>query len=300
MALRGGLMTVSVTKVDRGFWARGVRAEGTRRAGMVATVFALGFSVVPWFGSPAALASEPCLRGKSLTVTLNGVPRRDTLSVTTGGEIRLAELDLPNPAIAPDPGIGDLQREVKTWLEALVGGTPSAAFYPIRQDADRFGRLEGHLVLKSPSRTPWLQAALVEKGYARVVPESGRKDCLDKLLDLEAKARDQRLGLWRMPSYAARSASQAPQFLYSYQLVKDRISGVETGDGRPRLELVPGAKKGLTLVLYADAVREIEERTGRPLETLKGRSIQVRGWIEEGREGMEMAVEHSAQLRLLF
>ncbi|MEM1140421.1 MAG: thermonuclease family protein [Pseudomonadota bacterium] len=247
---------------------------------------------------PAPARAEACLRGGSVDIALAGLKRRDTLTVASGGTIRLADLDLPNMAMAPDPGVAELEREASNWLVFLASGKPAAKFYPIRQDPDHHGRLPGHVLLAQAGSAgePWLQAALVEKGYARVVPESGRQDCLTKLLALERGARSRGAGLWQFPSYAVKSAAQVSQFLYSYQITRDRL--VKTRVEGKRVIYTLGARRGPAFdVDVPEKIAEALAAKAQPASDA-GRLLEVRGWIDEGEERPVIKVEHPAQIEL--
>ena len=85
---------------------------------------------------------------------------------------------------------------------------------------------------------PWLQAALVDAGSARVAPLPGETACVRDLLAREAVARAKRVGLWANPTYAVQQARHTRSLSAAHRHVSDRRRlGVGYGASRSEVFL---------------------------------------------------------------
>ncbi|MDE1148670.1 MAG: thermonuclease family protein [Azospirillaceae bacterium] len=229
---------------------------------------------------------------RGLTPAGNGVVMAvlsgDTLTLRDGRVVRLAGILAPRRAQTGRQADGEgthaawpLAPESRAALEALVlnrtvglmlGGT----------DHDRYGRVLAHLVIRDgQGRRPlWVQDALLRQGWAELAPHPDAPKGLAPLRRAETYARDHGLGLWADPFYAVRDPDTAAQSEGRYAVVSGRV--LDAADARDRVYLNFGANRRTDFTVEIDRrdMAAFRARQLSPLD-LKGRMVEVRGWVEE-------------------
>jgi endonuclease YncB( thermonuclease family) len=219
----------------------------------------------------AVLAAEPpsppTERG-----TVETVADGATFTLTDGRTIRLAALDVPRRDERSDHRNAAAAAARET-LEALIGGG-TVALAPVGPGPDRYGRILAHV---ADARGGWVQAALVERGLARVALFDDTVG-LQALLDFEAQARAARRGLWALPEFRIIGASEAARHQDSFQLVEGRVLAVERKAGRTFLNFGEDWRSDFTVAIDARLRRQMAAR-GLDPASLQGKMVRVRGWI---------------------
>jgi micrococcal nuclease len=126
------------------------------------------------------------------------------------------------------------------------------------------------------------QAAIIERGFARVrwVPEESQ--CFQSLLAAEGFAREGRRGIWANPEYLPRNAND-PSLLERnglYELVEGRIVSVGHGTRMIFLDFGRSYRRDFT-VMVSPAVAQRLVAAGLPPDGFANRWVRVRGVIEE-------------------
>jgi len=183
------------------------------------------------------------------------------------GPVRLAGLRLPEEGLERD---ADLLR-ARNGAEARVR--------PLGEP-DRWGRRPVRLAFD-----PGLDfgETLVEEGLAIVDPGPGETLCQPELLAFEATARERGLGVWAGDGYKPISAGDAARLagrIGRFALVEGRVHSV--GERRQRTYLNFGTEwaSDFTLIVPKPAWAALAAR-GLTAATLRGRTIRVRGILEE-------------------
>ena len=150
-------------------------------------------AMCPWADAYAASIPDcagqvEIARAHVMRVENNGVlVLRDGRAVTLEG-IRLPEQD-------------SQRAQALAALRTLVAdGTVTFTATPPKEDRYDRVRAQGF------AADAWLQAALLEKGLARVAISPDRNECAPDLYDAETHARDRHAGLWAISSNAPRQA----------------------------------------------------------------------------------------------
>jgi endonuclease YncB( thermonuclease family) len=131
-----------------------------------------------------------------------------------GRTVRLAGLDLPNPAQAAPPAGTAL-------VLKRLGTAPQT---------DRYGRLVAHVFISENNTERWFQADTVRRGLARV----GDPACARALLAEEQAARAAKLGLWAEPVYVINKAEDHAEVLKQrgrFALVEGTVLSVRESGG---------------------------------------------------------------------
>lgn len=191
------------------------------------------------------------------------------LTTADGAEIILAGIALPAVAGDAPPGLGDL----------LAGDAAASLRLLPTAPPDRYGRRIG-LVLGPDGDL--LQARLVGSGAAIVRPDTIAEACARALLALEAEARDTRSGLWRDSKIVSKATDKSSLLGRNglYALIEGRIVSVGYGSRMVFLDFGRSFRTDFTVMVAESLVSRLRE-AGFPVESLEGRTVRVRGIIEE-------------------
>lgn len=212
----------------------------------------------------------------------------DALRGVSTLDVRLAELDAPDPARSRDA------------LTALTQGRAVRLSYA-GQPRDRYQRALAQVhVIGEDGRETWLQARLVEIGAARVLSHADNHAAARDLLVLEGHARAAGRGLWSDPAHAVRDThpDALAQDIGSVQVVEGRvIEATQLRSGRIYLNFGADYRTDFTVMIEADHAPDFEA-AGLTPEALETRRIRVRGWIEE-ENGPMIRVDHPERIEVL-
>lgn len=194
-----------------------------------------------------------------------------SLRLTDGRVFRLVQIVAPLP-IDNDPAAAALAR---TSLHEIAAGK-SATLYLASDAPDRYGRLAAAAVLIEGKH--WLEAALLERGMARMFP-SGNDQCMTALLAFERKARDARRGIWSDPRFRIFQAEELEPLLAAsgrFAVVEGTIRRIGRGRGRLYLDFGRRFTEDFTIIV-PDSLRKRLEAAGADPKNWRGKRIRVRG-----------------------
>lgn len=254
-------------------------------------------------------APLPCALEPGPTRAVASVIDGDSVRLDDGVELRLLGVlaprarDVGAPASAPWPPAADARQA----LEALVAGRSVALAFGTSR-TDRYGRVLAHLFVDVAGQQTWVQGSLAGQGRVRAHALPVNPDpCHAALIALERRARAAGLGLWSHAAYQVRPAdrpSELARYRNSFQLVRGRIERTRMTRGLAILEFASSEKapapegRSQWGAFRVHWWRSAMERLKLPkIETLAGRNVLVRGWIEEHR-GPEIALVAAGQLEL--
>ncbi|WP_245279905.1 thermonuclease family protein [Hyphomicrobium sp. 99] len=162
---------------------------------------------------------------------------------------------------------------------------------------DRYGRTLAHVFLADRGRQDWVQGTLLANGYARAYGLSESFVCARELLAHEAEAQRKRLGLWSNGIYRTIPADHAGE-LMKQRGKYVRVTGTVVSVGRT---------KGATYLNFSndwqtDFTARIDKKVlaanpafDRSLDSLTGKTVVLRGWIER-RNGPLIDIADPSQL----
>jgi endonuclease YncB( thermonuclease family) len=189
------------------------------------------------------------------------------IALEDGRTVRLAGLDLPEPAKAAPPA-----------GTALVLKTIGTA-----RETDRYGRLNAHVFIDENGTERWFQAEVVRRGEARVSVRVGDMACARALLAEEQIARTAKLGLWTDPYYVMNKAEDPAEVLKSrgrFALVEGRVESVRESGGTIYVNFGRRWSEDFTVTIAKRNERAFSAAGLEP-KKLSGRRVRIRGWIEE-------------------
>ena len=229
------------------------------------------------FGGASA-DETACVPGPGSAVPVAAVHDGRTLRLADGTHLRLAGIEVGLP--------GEAHPREHAAREALAGLVGGRELTLRRLGTDRYGRTLAYAFLPAaePNQPPvWIQHALVTQGHARVAARAGNSACAAKLLQAEAAARTARLGLWGEPAYLVRRAESPAEISAErgrFALVEGKVVSVRESGGTIYVNFGRRWSEDFTVT-----VPKRNERTftaaGFDLKALTGRSVRVRGHVEE-------------------
>lgn len=211
------------------------------------------------------------------TAEVVAVPTGDLLILVDGRTVRLAGIEAPKRVDGREgPEVRPLSDAARAALaDRVLGRAVGLAFAD--PPVDRWGRLRAHAVLAGEAG--WVQATLVEAGFARVAADPGSAAAARRLLALEAAARVARRGIWAEPFYAPRRPIETPGYVDTFQIVEGVVREASVArTGRVYLNFGEDWRTDFTVSVDREA-RSAFAAAGIDPAALAGRAIRVRGWI---------------------
>ena len=211
------------------------------------------------------------------TAEVVAVPAGDLLILSDGRTVRLAGIEAPKRVTGREgPEVRPLSDAARAALADRVLGR-AVGLALADPPVDRWGRLRAHAVVADGRR--WVQAALVEAGFARVAADPGSAAAARRLLALEAAARAARRGIWAEPFYALRRPIETPGYVDTFQIVEGEVREVSVArSGRIYLNFGADWRTDFTVAVDRQA-RPAFAGAGIDPAALAGRPVRVRGWI---------------------
>lgn len=243
----------------------------------------------------AATACDGLADGPAGTVV--AVLDGNTVRLDSGIVVALAGSRAPLPAGRQAPA-EPLAEAARTTLAGLVLGKPVRLGLDA-EETDRYGRMEAQLFIDGPAGG-WVEAELVGRGMARVVPSATNRRCLGELLPVEAAARAAGLGIWADPYYSVRDGGD-PAALEGrtgqYEIIEGEVVGAGEAGGRLYLDFGRVWKEDVTAAIDARA-RPAFVAAGIDPARLAGRRVRIRGWLQS-RDGPLIELGTPEQIEVL-
>lgn len=199
--------------------------------------------------------------------------------------------------IAPHQvGLGGGAAAGAAHFEKTLARLLSVGDFTLKTEAvDRWGRPTGPAFVRTPGGARvFVQEALVGLGAARVRPQSDDFRRVDRLLEAEAEARRDRIGLWGEGVFHVVDAGERLR-RGDYAIVESEIVDVTQNRARLFINFGPDFRTDLTATVSARAFARWRG-AGHAL-SLVGKRAQVRGWVAMI-NGPSIEIEHPRQLVL--
>ena len=245
--------------------------------------------------SPHALVAAELVREGQARVA--GVRDGDTLTLDNGVVVRLVGIQAPKLPLGrkgfmPWP----LADEAHTaLLEMTQGRTVQMGFGGARTDRHR--RTLAHLY-RQPDGL-WVQGEMLRLGLARVYTFSDNRAMAVEMLALEREARAAERGIWAHDFYAVRHAENLAENLDgledSFQLVQGKVLKFVKISDYMFLNFGADYKTDFTVVIDR---KDWPRFVATAPEGYTGRTVSVRGWIEQW-NGPMLRISHPEQIEVL-
>jgi endonuclease YncB( thermonuclease family) len=215
-----------------------------------------------------------------------------------GREVRLAAIETPL-AVPGDEDEARVQAALaaKTALETILLNREVDLF---ALSSDRYGRLVAYVFIRTSSGEALVQHELVAAGHALVSPAASAATCRIYLRNAERDARKGGLGLWGDPYYAVKAAADPADVLVEqgrFALVQGKVMSVRESGGMVYVNFGQRWSEQFTVTILKRNER-IFAGAGLTPKALAGRSIEVRGWVEE-RGGPAIEVSRPEQIEVV-
>jgi len=204
----------------------------------------------------------------------------DTLVDDAGQTYRLAGVKAPE--------IWDTDSDYKSWpygLEAQQALSNLTAeqmviFYCEKKSTDRNGALIAHAVRDDGL---WIQAELLKAGSAFYFPLPEIEIGLDNLWHFEVQAKKRKQGLWAFDSYQTIPTNDLEtlkgRFGY-FSIVQGKVHDVAKVGDTIFLNFDEDWRRDFTIEVSGKTAR-LFEKMSQDLFELEGKSVEVRGWLDQ-------------------
>jgi len=217
----------------------------------------------------------------------------DTLVLESGTEVRLVGIQAPKISLGRAGFVAwPLGEEARDALKDLVLGRSVALHYGGRQ-MDRHGRALAHIVRDDGL---WVQAAMLEAGFARVYSFPDNRALVATMLEHEAAARGAGRGIWANDFYRPQSPESVAGLLNTFQLVEGRVLSAAIVRGRAYLNFGADWRNDFTATV-SPRNRRVFDDEEYDLKGLEGRTVRLRGWIKSF-NGPMIEVTHPEQIEV--
>lgn len=221
-----------------------------------------------------------------------------TFALDDGSEVRLAAIEVPLPARGATAA--PAESAVRDGLFALLADTVLVLRQALPQKTDRYGRVVAYAFTARDGGRRSVQADLLASGLARVAARVGDRGCASALLSAENAARHGRLGLWASSYYDVLDAEDPAAVLAEqgrFALVEGSVVSVRESGATIYVNFGRRWTTDFTVTIPKRNARSFTAAGLMP-QTLAGRRIRVRGWIEE-RGGPWIEATRPEQIELI-
>lgn len=218
----------------------------------------------------------------------------DTVVLDDRRQVRLVGIQAPKlPLGRRNFKTQPLAEEARSALVAMVEGKRVTLSYG-GLAVDRHGRALAHVI---DPQGRFVQREMLLRGLARVYSFEDNRARLDELYAAEREARAAGRGIWAHPFYRIRGPEELGGDIDSFQIVEAVVKAAAARSGRTYLNFGADHRRDFTVSIPSAALRDFRAAGLDPLQ-LTGRTIRVRGWVEE-RNGPAIEATHPEQIELL-
>ncbi len=217
----------------------------------------------------AAAAGEPCAPRDAIVAKVAAVIDGRTFTLADGRAVRLAAIEAPDA------------RAQAALAELVIGR--ELALSPLKPARDRYGRLMMRAFAAEEATSRSIEAEIVARGLAFVSPRGGDSVCRAMLSAAERAARAAKIGLWADPSYDIKSAQNFNEVLAArgrFAIVEGKVLSVREQGGTVYVNFGRRWSEDFTVTILKRNERKFTAAGVKP-KKLEGRTVRVRGWIEE-------------------
>ena len=210
----------------------------------------------------------------------------DTFKLQDGRRVRLIGINTPELGRdgAADEALASAARA--TLQQILDSGDRTVLLQYGAEQHDQYGRLLAHVFLENGDN---VAVPLLQKGLATtlvVPPNTWGVSCYQQREDA---ARSERAGLWQLDNYQAIDSTALAAGKRGFRIVRGPVTAVRQTRHSTWIDMA-----GL-LTLRIDS-RHRGNFPDHALEALRGREIEVRGWLRPTGQRLQMTVQHPAAL----
>jgi micrococcal nuclease len=218
------------------------------------------------------------------------VEKNGALILEDGRAVMLEGIRLPGADGAP----AELSDRALAALREMALAGP-VTFTAVPPKEDRYDRIRAQAFGDA-----WFQAALLEKGLARVAISPDRNECAPDLYEAEQDARAKHAGLWASATNAPRPPEAMPQAMKGassgFQIVDGWVTRVGKSDGRVFIDFGSDGRQVFSAVIEAEDRRAFR---GFDLDGLEAHHIRIRGMVQDQRGRPQIELSNPSQIEVL-
>lgn len=271
--------------------------------------------LVGLLAGPAVLAGmlAACGEAHSTSCTLppgNGTGERhkvvsvvdgDTIRLSDRSEVRMVGIQAPKLPLGRKGFVAwPLADEARDAAEEIAGNG-RVILWSGGAAMDRHGRRLAHTYVETSAASPvWFQGEMLRRGLARVYTFPDNRACVDDLLNAEAAAREDKLGMWALETYRVMEAGEIARLTAregSYELVEGRVLEAKIIKGRAYLNFGTDYREDFTVTISPRDMKLFRKGGVNP-EAYEGRLVRARGWLRNF-NGPSIDATHPAQIEVL-
>ncbi len=234
-----------------------------------------------------ALASECSIKQRDVVSRVRSIVDGDTVILGDGRHVRFIGINAPELAHDDHPAQPLAEAARATLVKRLAGAGNRLVLQVGAERKDRYGRLLAHPFLSDGTN---LSADLLRGGWGEAIavpPNLAFQSCYRAA---EQAARGERRGVWGDAYYAPRDAATLDARAAGFMRV------------RGRLEQVGFSRNALWLQIGRLGVRidksNLHYFRHWNFHDLRGRELEVRGWVGSYRQRLRMSLKHPNDLAL--
>lgn len=239
--------------------------------------------------APALAKNSACrLDQASETVDIKYIHDGDTLWLKDGRKVRVIGINTPELARDDKPA-ESLATHARDSLRQLIGKSTRVQLRYGQEKQDRYGRLLAHVFLQNGNN---ISESLLRQGlaYALTVPPNlWHVKCYQ---EAELAARQQYKGLWSRQLSPVLQADSLSSTIRGFQIIRGKITRI--GHSRNTIWLNFNRQFAVR-ILRKDLVWFKDWN----FEKIKGKTLEVRGWVQYHKRQLRMRVKHPASIQIL-
>jgi len=219
----------------------------------------------------------------------------DTVKLSSGRLLRYIGLDTPEIRVkkegqfvySPQP----FAQEAKEYNRKLVEGKRVRIEFDVEKK-DHYGRLLGYCFVADT----FVNAELIEQGYAVIYTRPPNVKYADLFLKLQKQARQEKRGLWG--SYEVIDQSQAYLYINQIRTVRGRVLSTYKSAKCVFLNFGRDYKTDFTVVIFNNALSAFYNKGIDPQSFYSGKVVEVSGRIKEY-NGPEIIVNSPYEIEIV-
>ncbi len=222
--------------------------------------------------------------------TLAAAGERRVADVLSGDRLRLEDRrEVKLAGIQAPAGDAAYAVNARAALDRLAKGR-QVQLLSAGSLADAEGRTLAHVRLKGGA---WLQEALLREGAARVRPAAGERALAKEMLEVEARARSRRRGLWALDAYRVLLPAELAPWATGLQIVEGRVQRVGATRNLSYIDFTRDWSSVASAEVASRVMRDFAT-AGVDLRSFEGRLLRLRGDVQRLR--IQIAAPESVEV----
>ena len=254
----------------------------------------------------ALLSGLPSSNASAWQTTTAGPDCANTLSVESGTIARISDGDTVvladdrrvrligiNTLELNDPKRTHQQAAVraKDALSELLPTNEPVLLFVGEDSHDRHNRLLAHVVRQSDKLA--VASMLLEQGHAMQSAVAPNTRCADFFTAVERKARQLKLGVWQNVESLNTSAASIGKKSRGFKLITGTVTNVRDNPNQIAFTL----DDRMTVMVRTELIDLF--KTNHPLQTLLGKKVEVRGWLNRKKNNTQLWLQHLSNLQFV-